>query len=90
MNTHESNKASDTTLKREYKGGVFDLVPRLGYREYWHPGIIDKDVGRKPVSLKILGEDIVFFRNSTGEVSALSEYSTISAHRFEDLIIPFI
>ena len=74
MNTHESNKASDTTLKREYKGGVFDLVPRLGYREYWHPGIIDKDVGRKPVSLKILGEDIVFFRNSTGEVSALSDY----------------
>ena len=58
--------ANNTTLKRAYRGGVFDLVPRLGYREYWHPGILDKDVGRKPVSLKILGDDLVFFRDGDG------------------------
>lgn len=66
--------ASNTTLKRAYRGGVFDLVPRLGYREYWHPGILDRDVGRKPVSLKILGDDVVFFRDEHGNVAALSDY----------------
>ncbi len=54
--------------------GVFDLVPRLGYREYWYPGIHDKNVGRKPVSLKMLGEDLVFFRDAEGQVAALSDY----------------
>jgi phenylpropionate dioxygenase-like ring-hydroxylating dioxygenase large terminal subunit len=54
--------------------GVFDLVPRLGYREYWYPGILDKDVGRKPISLTMLGEDLVFFRNENGEVAALTDY----------------
>jgi len=54
--------------------GVFDLVPKLGYREYWYPGIIDKDVGKKPISLKMLGEDVVFFRDSKGKVAALSDY----------------
>lgn len=54
--------------------GVFDLVPKVGYREYWYPGIFDRDVGRKPVSLKMLGDDVVFFRDEHGNVAALSDY----------------
>src|SRR3954454_14844871 len=54
--------------------GVFDLVPPLGYREYWYPGIHDNLVKNKPISLKMLGEDLVFFRDEKGEVKALSDY----------------
>jgi phenylpropionate dioxygenase-like ring-hydroxylating dioxygenase large terminal subunit len=54
--------------------GVFDLVPTLGYREYWYPAIHDGLVKKKPVSLKMLGEELVFFRDENGEVQALSDY----------------
>jgi phenylpropionate dioxygenase-like ring-hydroxylating dioxygenase large terminal subunit len=60
--------------------GVHDLVPVLGYREYWYPGIMAKDVGkrswwlfgrRKPVSVKLLGEDVLFFPGKDGKVAAI-------------------
>ncbi|MBM3940588.1 MAG: Rieske 2Fe-2S domain-containing protein [SAR202 cluster bacterium] len=54
--------------------GVFELVPRLGYREYWYPAIESKMVKRKPVTLKMLGDDLVFFRDTNGKVAALTDY----------------
>lgn len=54
--------------------GVFDLVPRVGYREYWYPAIHDKLVGRKPVGVKMLGDDLVFFRSADGTVQSLTDY----------------
>ena len=51
------------------------LLPADGLREYWYPSLPDKDVGRKkPVGLKLLGEDLVFFRDTKGEVQALWDY----------------
>jgi phenylpropionate dioxygenase-like ring-hydroxylating dioxygenase large terminal subunit len=51
------------------------LVPALGLREYWYPAISDKGVGwKKPVGMKIMGEDIVFFRDKNGEVQAFWDY----------------
>ncbi len=50
-------------------------IPQLGYREYWYPALPAKDVGRKkPVGLKMLGEDLVFFKDKNGEVQALWDY----------------
>src|SRR5688572_8251064 len=48
------------------------LIPPLGLREYWYPALPARAVGwRKPVGLRMLGEDLVFFRDTAGEVQAL-------------------
>ena len=54
--------------------GPFDYCPRLGFREYWYPGIWKKQVGRRPVNLKMLGEDLVLFRGKDGKIAALSDW----------------
>ena len=60
--------------------GVHDLVPKLGYREYWYPAIEAHKVGRRgwflfgrrrPTRVKMLGEDIVIFRGREGKFGAL-------------------
>ena len=35
--------------------GIHDLVPQLGYREYWYPAIEVRKLGRKPKRVKMLG-----------------------------------
>ena len=48
------------------------LIPPLGLREYWYPALPAKGVGwKKPVGLRMLGTDLVFFRDTAGEVQAL-------------------
>ena len=54
------------------------LAPALGLREFWYPAILDKKVGKKPIQLQMLGEELCFFRIEQGEVSALSD---ICPHR---------
>ena len=55
--------------------GPFDYVPPMGFREYWYPALLKKDVGvRKPVCVKMLGEDIVFFRGKQDKVYALFDW----------------
>ncbi len=55
--------------------GVHDLVPKLGFREYWYPALQLKQLGkrsfrlfgrRKPVRANIMGQDIVFFEGKKG------------------------
>ena len=55
--------------------GVHDLVPKLGYREYWYPALKLNQLGkrsfrlfgrRKPVQATIMGQDIVFFEGKKG------------------------
>ena len=51
------------------------LIPAKGLREYWYPALPDKAIGwKKPVGLKMLGEDLVFFRGKDGQVKALWDY----------------
>ena len=52
----------------------FDYCPKLGFREYWYPGIRARTVRGKPVPLTMLGEDLVLFRGGTGQVVALSDW----------------
>ena len=51
--------------------GPHDYVPMLGYREYWYPAIQANKVGKRPVRVKMLGEELVFFRGKGGKVAAL-------------------
>ena len=55
--------------------GPFDYCPRVGFREYWYPGVWAAKVGRKrPVKVRMLGEDIVLFRGTKGDVVALTDW----------------
>ncbi|MEX2431135.1 MAG: aromatic ring-hydroxylating dioxygenase subunit alpha [Dehalococcoidia bacterium] len=49
-------------------------IPPLGHKEYWYPALPDKDIrGKKPHVLRMLGEDLVFFRGKDGQVKALKD-----------------
>jgi phenylpropionate dioxygenase-like ring-hydroxylating dioxygenase large terminal subunit len=49
------------------------LIPKIGLKEYWYPAIPDKEVSeKKPVFLKIVGEDLCLFRGRDGKVAALT------------------
>lgn len=54
--------------------GPFDYCPKLGFREYWYPAIEARKVRGKPVSLMMLGDDLVLFRDGAGNVVALSDW----------------
>jgi phenylpropionate dioxygenase-like ring-hydroxylating dioxygenase large terminal subunit len=40
-------------------------------KEYWYPALRDSQVKTRPVGLKIMEEELVFFRGKSGEVAAL-------------------
>ena len=35
----------------------------LGFRNYWYPAMLSRKLGRRPVGLKILGENVLFIRH---------------------------
>ncbi len=45
-------------------------LPRLGLRNFWYPAAKSSQVGRKPLAVKLLGEEIMLLRES-GELHAL-------------------
>jgi len=90
----EQKKNRQTEIKEEAKGssqiGPFDFCPRLGFREYWYPGIKAKKVGRKrPVRLKMLGEELVLFRGKQGQVVALTDWCPHRGARFSNGLCDF-
>ena len=40
-----------------------DQVPVLGYRNYWYPAIQARKLGKQPLHVKLLGDDVVLFRD---------------------------
>ena len=48
-----------------------DLVPPQGLRDFWYPAIEGQKVGKKPVKLQMLGQELCFFRGGDGKVAAL-------------------
>lgn len=70
-----SADATESGERRTRKLGQRDLVPKLGLTEYWYPAVAAGKVGRvKPFRRKILGQEIVFFRDKQGEVVALTNW----------------
>jgi phenylpropionate dioxygenase-like ring-hydroxylating dioxygenase large terminal subunit len=47
-------------------------VPELGFRNYWYPVLAEWRLGRKPKSVKVLGENIVLYRDR-GKLYALGD-----------------
>jgi len=49
-------------------------IPPLGHREYWYPALPARDVPKKkPMPLRMLGDDLVFFWGKDGQVKALKD-----------------
>jgi phenylpropionate dioxygenase-like ring-hydroxylating dioxygenase large terminal subunit len=48
-------------------------LPELGFRNYWYPVLAEWRVGRKPKAVRVLGEDIVLFRDRGGKLYALRD-----------------
>ena len=54
-------------------------IPAEGLREYWYPAVLVKKIGRRrPVGVRLLGENLVFFRDRAGKIVALQD---LCAHR---------
>jgi phenylpropionate dioxygenase-like ring-hydroxylating dioxygenase large terminal subunit len=65
-----ASNGNGATEKQTF-GDVRQLAAPLGLKEYWYPALEDKKVKKKPVGLKLLGEDLVFFRGKDGQVKSL-------------------
>ncbi|MCL0101673.1 Rieske 2Fe-2S domain-containing protein [Dehalococcoidia bacterium] len=72
--TSEAVSATATEAFGASQIGPFDYCPKLGFREYWYPALWKKKVGRRPVNVTMLGEELVFFRGKEGRVEALSDW----------------
>ena len=44
------------------------------FRRYWHPVSLSSKVGKNPIPLKILGEELVLFRATNGEVGLVHKH----------------
>lgn len=50
-------------------------IPPMGYREYWYPALPAKDVKTsEPSLLRMLGTDVIFFKDKQGEVQGLLDW----------------
>jgi phenylpropionate dioxygenase-like ring-hydroxylating dioxygenase large terminal subunit len=47
-------------------------IPTLGFENYWYPIVTAREVGRKPRAVRLLGRDIVLFRDA-GKLFALDD-----------------
>ena len=47
-------------------------IPEQGFRNYWYPVMLAKDLGKRPVRRRLLGEDIAFWRDG-GKVNAVAD-----------------
>jgi len=72
-NGHDKNGASGYVPRGASGIGVHDVVPELGYREYWYPAVEDRRIRRKPVALVLLGDQIVFFRDTEDQIAAVAD-----------------
>ena len=53
------------------------LLPETGLREYWYPGLLAKDIKKKPVLLRILDKEVCFFQGKSG----IAAVDNACAHR---------
>ena len=79
----DGTEANGKRAEKRRGQDVRQLIPPLGLTEYWYPALQDRKVGKKPVGLKLLGEQLVFFRGGDGQVKALSN---VCPHRAGSLM----
>jgi len=63
----ETQNPAKLSLQQFQPQDLRQLVPELGYRNYWYPALPGTSLKKRPVCVKRLGEKIVFWRNSQTE-----------------------
>jgi phenylpropionate dioxygenase-like ring-hydroxylating dioxygenase large terminal subunit len=63
----------------DLRGDIRHLIPPLGLRDYWYPGVREHEVPHgRPKKVRMLGTDICFFWGKDGQVAAVDD---ICPHR---------
>jgi len=62
---------TDEPRPRGTKGPRYEAAA-LGFRHYWYPGLLSRHLGKRPVAIKLLGENLVFLR-ARGKAYALHD-----------------
>jgi nitrite reductase/ring-hydroxylating ferredoxin subunit len=69
----------DTSEMQSVVSSWRNQIPAQGLREYWYPAVQAKKIGTKrPVGVRLIGEDIVFFRDKQKHIVAMQD---LCAHR---------
>src|SRR6266702_7622858 len=50
-------------------------------RRYWHPIMLESELKELPSALRILAEDLVIFRDGSGDIGLLHRNASTAAHR---------
>lgn len=61
----------DETTTQKSRHDLRDDLPALGFKNFWYPAALSGQVGRRPILVRMLGEDIALVRTG-GEVLALA------------------
>jgi len=72
---HESDFKRLVETGKDTPGGAL-------LRRYWQPVALAKDLGKRPLAITVMGEELVLFRDSNGKVGLLDRYCP---HRAVDL-----
>src|SRR5712692_5333985 len=67
----EGGRGMEAATARSAPRSLPDL-PLLGFRNYWYPVLGSRQLGKRPVAVRLLGEDVVLFR-SGGKLGALTD-----------------
>lgn len=59
------------TMRKTVELDRRELIPPTGLRDFWFPALLARKVGKNPVKLRLLGEDLCLFRDGAGKVAAL-------------------
>jgi len=49
-----------------------EIAPEMGFREYWYPACLAKEISEKPLPMTLMGEPIMFLRRN-GKLYALAD-----------------
>ncbi len=61
-----SNGQDDSDVAGYARVDLRTLLPVTGLKEYWYPGVLAKDVKKKPILLRILDKEVCLFQGKSG------------------------
>ena len=63
----------------DLRGDIRPLIPVMGLRDYWYPAIVARKIPKRhPIQVRMLGEELCFFRGAQGQAVAIRD---ICPHR---------
>ena len=71
---HETDVEGTNGAIPDLRGDIRPLIPVMGLRNYWYPALPMKRIPKRhPIQIKMVGEEIAFFRGAQGQPVALRD-----------------